>query len=138
MFHIARQLFEKYKDIILYLVFGVLTTIVSFAIYYLLVEYAGVSALLSNAISWVGAVAFAFLTNKPFVFRSFDWSAGVVLPELGKFVGGRVGSGVFESAYVFVTVDLLHWNSMIMKAIASVVVVIINYVVSKIFVFKKH
>ena len=82
-------------------------------------------------------MAFAFVTNKPFVFRSYDWSAKVVLPELAKFLGCRIGSGVLETAILFVTVDLLKWDSNLWKIVTSVLVVILNYVGSKLLVFRK-
>ena len=97
----------------------------------------GLSGSASNAIAWVGAVAFAYLTNKPFVFRSHDWSAKTVIPELTKFVGCRVGSGVLETAIIFLTVDWLGWNGNVMKLLTSVLVVVLNYIGSKLLVFKK-
>ena len=68
------------RDVVSYLVFGVLTTLVNYAIYLPLYNFARLSGGWSNAIAWAGAVVFAFLTNKPFVFQSHDWSAKVVLP----------------------------------------------------------
>ena len=94
--------------------------------------------ILSYLFSWVVAVAFAYLTNKPFVFKSHDWSAKTVVPELTKFVGCRLGSGVMETAIIFVTVDLLSWDGNVMKLVTSVLVVIINYVASKLVVFRKN
>ncbi len=132
-----KKLFEKYYDIITYLVFGVLTTAVNYVVYLPCYNLLHFSATVSNIIAWVVAVAFAYLTNKPFVFKSHDWSAKTVLPELTKFVGCRVGSGLLETAIIFVTVDLLHWNGNIWKLIVSVLVVILNYVGSKLLVFRK-
>ena len=83
------------------------------------------------------AVAFAYLTNKPFVFKSHDWSSKTVIPELTKFVGSRVASGALETGIIFVTVDLLAWNGNVMKLVTSVLVVIMNYVASKLLVFRK-
>lgn len=131
-----KQLIAKYYDILAYLFFGVLTTLVNYAVYLPCYNLLHLSAAVSNAISWVGAVAFAFLTNKPFVFKSSDWSAAVVWPELTKFVSCRVGSGLIETAIMFLTVDLLHWNGNIMKLITSVLVVVLNYVGSKLLVFR--
>ena len=132
-----RNLVVKYWDIITYLVFGVLTTVVNYLVYIPLYNVMGFSATVSNAIAWVVAVAFAYLTNKPFVFRSNDWSMKTVIPELTKFVGCRVGSGVVETAILFVSVDLLGWNGNIWKMVTSVLVVILNYIASKLIVFKK-
>ena len=126
-----RALIEKYWDIITYLIFGVLTTVVNYMVYLPAYNLLGLSASVSNVLSWVVAVAFAYLTNKPFVFKSHDWSAKTVIPELSKFVGCRVGSGALELVSMMVTVDILHLNGTIMKIIVSVFVVIINYVGSK-------
>ncbi len=132
-----RALVEKYWDILAYLVFGVLTTVVNYVIYLPVYNLLGLSAAVSNAIAWVVAVAFAYLTNKPFVFKSHDWSAKTVIPELTKFVSCRVASGLTETVILLVTVDLLGWNGNLWKLITSVLVVVLNYVASKLIVFKK-
>lgn len=132
-----RALIEKYYDILVYLVFGVLTTAVNYIVYLPCYNLLGFSATISNMIAWVVAVAFAYLTNKPFVFRSHDWSAKTVVPELTKFMGSRIFSGALETGIIFVTVDCLLWNGNIMKLITSVLVVILNYVASKLLVFRK-
>lgn len=132
-----KNLIIKYWDILSYLFFGGLTTLVNFLVYFPCYNYLGLSATASNVIAWAVAVAFAYLTNKPFVFRSHDWSWKTVGPELAKFVGCRIGSGLLETAAIFLTVDILGWNGNIMKVILAVVVVILNYVASKLLVFKK-
>ena len=132
-----KALMVRYRDVIVYLVFGVLTTAVNYIVYLPCYNVLGLSGSASNAIAWVGAVAFAYLTNKPFVFRSRDWSAKTVIPELTKFVGCRVGSGVLETAIIFLTVDWLGWNGNVMKLLTSVLVVVLNYIGSKLLVFKK-
>ena len=88
-------------------------------------------------IASVGAVILAFLKNKPFVIRSHDWSPGVVFPELAKFIGCRVGSGLLETAIIWLTVDHLAWNGNVWKLVTSVLVVVLNYVGSKLLVFRK-
>ena len=131
-------LIRRHYDVLSYLFFGVLTTVVTYLVYLPCYNLLHISASISNVIAWVAAVAFAFLTNKPFVFQSHDWSASVVLPELTKFVGCRVGSGVLETAILFVTVDCLQWNGNVIKLIVSVLVVILNYFGSKLLVFRKE
>ena len=133
----VRVLIVKYWDILSYLFFGVCTTIVNYLIYIPCYNILGMSATISNMIAWVVAVAFAYLTNKPFVFRSNDWSAKTVIPELTKFVGCRIGSGAAETLILLVAVDLLGWNGNIWKLITQVLVVILNYIGSKLLVFKK-
>ena len=119
-----RNIIEKYRDILSYLFFGVLTTVVNYLVYLPCYNLLHLSAAVSNGIAWVFAVAFAYLTNKPFVFKSHDWSAKTVLPELAKFVGCRIGSGLAETAILFVFVDLLQFNGNIWKLITSVLVVV--------------
>lgn len=132
-----KKLVVKYWDVLTYLVFGVLTTVVNYIVYLPVYNLLGASAALSNAIAWVVAVAFAYLTNKPFVFKSHDWSLKTVLPELGKFVGCRVASGAAETLILLVTVDLIGWNGNVWKLVTSVLVVVLNYFASKFLVFKK-
>lgn len=132
-----KELISKHFDILSYLFFGGLTTLVNYLVYLPCFNWLQLSASVSNAIAWVFAVAFAFVTNKPFVFKSHDWSAKVVIPELTKFLGCRIGSGVLETAILFLTVDLLHWDGNLLKLITSVMVVILNYFGSKLLVFTK-
>ena len=132
-----RILIRKHYDILAYLFFGVLTTVVNYVIYLPCYNLLQISGAVSNVIAWVAAVAFAYLTNKPFVFKSHDWSAKTVLPELTKFVSCRVGSGLLETAIIFVTVDCLSWNGNIIKIVTSVLVVVLNYIASKLVVFRK-
>lgn len=132
-----KVLLAKYNDLVIYLIFGVLTTLVNYIVYLPCHNMLGISASVSNMIAWAAAVAFAFVTNKPFVFRSYDWSAKTVVPELVKFVGTRVGSGALETLILFVTADLLHWDGNLWKIITSVLVVVLNYVGSKLLVFRK-
>ncbi len=132
-----RHLIHKHWDILSYLFFGGLTTVVNYLVYIPCHNWLDWSATVSNVVAWVAAVAFAFLTNKPFVFKSHDWSKNTVISELTKFVGCRVGSGVLETAFLLVTVDILCWNGNYMKLITSVLVVILNYFASKLLVFAK-
>lgn len=131
------NLVKEHWDMVIYLVFGVLTTVVNYLVYLPLYNLAGCSAAVSNVIAWAAAVAFAYLTNKPFVFHSHDWSLGTVIPELGKFVSCRLTSGAMETAIIFLTVDMLGWNGNIWKLVTSVLVVIFNYFASKLLVFRK-
>lgn len=132
-----KALFIKYYDILVYLIFGVLTTVVNYLVYLPCYNILGFSSSVSNMIAWAVAVVFAFVTNKPLVFRSHDWSAGVVVPELIKFVGTRIGSGGLETLILLLAVDVLGMNGNVWKLITSVLVVILNYVGSKLLVFRK-
>ncbi len=132
-----KKLIHKYWDVLTYLVFGVLTTVVNYLVFLPCYNVLQLSATVSNVIAWVVAVAFAFLTNKPFVFKSHDWSAKTVMPELTKFLGCRIGSGLMETVIILITVDMLSWNGNWMKLATNVLVIIVNYIGSKLIVFRK-
>ena len=132
-----KALFVKYYGILVYLVFGVLTTVVNYLIYLPCYNLLGLSSSVSNVMAWAVAVAFAYVTNKPFVFHSHDWSWETVIPELTKFIGTRVGSGALETVILLIAVDWLGMNGNLWKIVTSVLVVIINYVGSKLLVFRK-
>ena len=132
-----RKLLAKYREILVYLVFGVLTTVVNYLVYLPCFNLLQLSASVSNVIAWAAAVVFAYLTNKPFVFRSFDWSMKTVLPELTKFVGTRIGSGGVETLILLLAVDIAGWNGNLWKLLTSILVVVLNYVGSKLLVFRK-
>ena len=131
------MLLKKYRSQLIYLVFGVLTTVVNYLIYFPCDRLLH-TAWLSNSIAWVFAVLFAYVTNKPFVFESHDWSMKTVAPEFIKFVGTRVASLGVENLILLVTVDVLGWNRIGWKLFASVLVVVLNYVGSKLLVFHKE
>lgn len=127
----------RYREILIYLLFGCLTTAVNYLIYFPCYNWLSLSATVSNVVAWAAAVDFAYLTNKPFVFKSYDWSWKVVMPELSKFVGCRIGSGLLETFAMWLFVDLLAWNGNWMKILVSILVVILNFVFSKWIVFTK-
>ena len=130
------DLLNKHQRIIKYLIFGGLTTAVNYFVYYPLYNVADFSAAVSNGISWIAAVIFAFFTNKAFVFESRNWSREVLVPEFFKFLGCRLASGVSETVILFVLVDMLDFNGNIWKIMTSILVVILNYLFSKLIVFK--
>lgn len=133
------KLKEQYGEIIRYLVVGVLTTVVSLAVYYGLVTTVldpenGLQLQAANVIAWVAAVTFAYVTNKVFVFRSHG---GNVLHEAGAFFAARVGTLLMDMGIMFFTVTLCGMNDKIAKLIVQVVVTVANYIFSKLFVFRK-
>ena len=132
-----RALLLKHKDIISYLFFGVLTTLVNYVVYLPLYNLTGWTAAAANGAAWVVAVLFAYVTNKLFVFESRSWAWEVVAPEFAKFIACRVGSGAAETAILGLTVDMLAWNGNIMKLVTSVLVIVLNYIGSKLLVFRK-
>ena len=132
-----KALLRRHYDLLVYLVFGVLTTAVNYIVYLPCYNLLHLSSAVSNVIAWAVAVAFAYVTNKPFVFHSHDWSAKTVVPELTRFVGTRLGSGGLETLILLIFVDLLHMNGNLWKLLTSVLVVVLNYIGSKLLVFRK-
>ena len=134
-----KSLYEKYREIINYLIFGVLTTIVNIGTKYALLftifdAKNAVELQLAITISWILAVLFAYITNRKFVFESKDPNK---LKELIKFVTARLLTLFLDMLVMFILVTLLHFNDKISKLISQVIITISNYIFSKIFVFKK-
>ena len=132
-----KELLIKYKEVIMYLIFGVLTTIINIVTYYLFSNILNINYLVSNALAWILSVIFAYITNKIYVFESNTNKITDVLKEITSFVGFRVVSGLIDMGFMYITVSLLLLNDTIMKILSNVVVVILNYVFSKLFIFKK-
>ena len=132
-----KALFQKHRSTVLYLLFGALTTVVNYAVYFPLYNFVGLTATGSNVIAWAVAVVFAYITSKLFVFENKGWGRSVILPEFARFVGARVVSGVVETVAIFLTVDVLFWNGNLMKVLLAVFVIVFNYIASRFFVFKK-
>lgn len=133
-----KMLAERYRGIIAYVFFGVLTTVINVAVYYFCYDICGMPNLLSTAAAWVVAVAFAFVTNKLFVFESRSWHGIQPLKEAAGFVGCRLSTGVAEMLIMYVFVDRLQFSGTVMKLISNVIVIILNYVLSKLLVFRKN
>ncbi len=126
------------KEIILYLIFGVLTTLVNFVVYILFTDVFSVYYLTSNIIAWIAAVAFAYVTNKIWVFESKTNGFADTFKEAMYFIGARLTSGAMDMALMFLLVSVISLNDMIAKVIVAVFVVIANYVLSKLLVFKQN
>lgn len=124
------------KEIILYVIFGVLTTIVNLIAYYLFSNIININYLISNAIAWIISVVFAYITNKFFVFNSSYINKDVIIEEFIKFMNCRFISGLSEVVLLFLFVDLLLMNDIVAKLIIGVLVALINFIFSKVFIFK--
>lgn len=159
-----KSLFMKYKEIIMYIIFGVLTTLVNWVVYTVLIKIFGGAAesetvmfalfgrditmkifyiFIANFVAWVAGVVFAFVTNKIWVFESKSWRFGLVMKELWLFVAARLLTGVLEWFGVPLLVaagmdqPLFGIDGFLAKVIVSVIVVILNYVFSKLIIFRK-
>lgn len=137
-----KELYLKYEEIINYLIFGVLTTVVSVITYYIFANFLfqeknDITVQISNVLSWICAVIFAYTTNRKFVFKSKS-TGKAKLKEIFNFFIARVSSLVIDMAMMFVLFSVMHIDDTISKIIVQFVVVIVNYVFSKLFVFKKE
>ena len=130
------SLWKKYQDIIPYAFFGVLTTIVNIAAYWLSAHPFALSVMLSTVLAWVAAVLFAYITNRKWVFHSQAETSKEILREIFSFFACRMATGVVDWGCMFVFVDLLHLNDVIIKAGANILVIILNYIASKLVIFK--
>ncbi len=147
-----KNLWTKYKEVIMYLIFGVLTTVVSWLTYALFTKiipdfsigsFTDMKIAVANVLSWICAVVFAFITNKLWVFDSKSWKFSLVMKELWLFVVARLLTGVIEWVGVPLLVmaglnqTIFGIEGMVSKVLVSVIVVILNYVFSKLIVFRK-
>ncbi len=130
------NLLKKYKEVILYLIFGVLTTLVNIIAYFISTRFLNLDAYISNIIAWILSVIFAFITNKLYVFKSKNTNLQVILKECLSFFGFRVLSLIFDMACMYLFISILSTNDLIAKIITNIIVIILNYVFSKLFVFK--
>lgn len=135
MFNKLLDLYKKYKEIINYLIFGGLTTLISIVTYALFAKVFHIDYLISNVLSWIIAVLFAYITNKIFVFES---KSKKNIKEITSFFFFRVVSLIMEMVILYIFVDMLHIDDLVTKIIAQVIVIVSNYVFSKLFVFKKN
>ena len=134
------NLYLKYKHIVNYLFFGVLSTLINLVIYYVLTitilnPKNAIHLQIANIVSWIGAVIFAYITNRKYVFESKNKN---ILKECTSFFGARIITLLMDIVIMFIGVTLLKQDDKIFKIISQVVVIVSNYIFSKIFVFKKE
>lgn len=127
---------EDLKELILYTIFGNLTFVISIGSYALFNIAFGINELIANALAWVFAVLFSYVTNKKWVFKAPTPTKTAFFVQMFAFFSGRFMTLIIEEAIIFVFITLLAYPSMWVKLAAQVVVVILNYVISKLFVFR--
>ena len=130
------SLFSTHKQIILYLIFGVCTTVINTVCYWLLYDMLSWSNLLSTVIAWLAAVIFAFVTNKRYVFESKKSGFHEQLTEFASFFSCRILTGILDVVIMAVAVDMLKWNGLVWKLISNIIVTVLNYIASKFLIFK--
>lgn len=142
MINKIKELYKKYEEIISYLFFGVLTTVVSFVTYIIFAniffpEKSDLDIQIANVLSWICAVTFAYITNRIWVFKS-KTKGRKQLRELFEFISARVASLLVDMAMMYILYSLIHMNDTIAKIIVQFVVVAMNYILSKLIIFKKN
>lgn len=125
------------REILLYLIFGVLTTAVNILSFAFLTRCLSLGTILSNVIAWFLSVLFAYATNRKWVFQSDAKGFSAVFKETVGFFSGRITTGIFDTCVMYVFVDLLNFNDMLMKVISNLIVIVLNYIISKFLIFKK-
>lgn len=132
-----KTLLKKYKSLILYAFFGVCTTAVNVGTYYVSFNVTELSNVISTIIAWILAVLFAYFTNKIWVFDSKSFDKNVLIKEIPAFFGCRLATGVLDVVIMFLAVDIAHSYGTVWKIISNILVIIINYIASKLIIFKK-
>jgi len=129
-----KELLMKYKEIIMYLIFGTLTTAVNIVVYYLFSNIIHINYLFSNAVAWFLSVLFAYVTNRKYVFDSKN---NQIIKEAISFFGSRLATGIMDMVLMWFLVNFNIVNDVVAKVVVNVIVVILNYILSKLVVFKK-
>ena len=134
---IIKDLVLKYKSIIMYLVFGVFTTLVNIITYYIFSHILKTGVMFSTIVAWVLAVFFAYITNRKWVFTSYAKEKKEIINEIFSFFSCRIATGIVDWLCMFIFVRKLNFNDVIIKTLANILVIILNYVASKLIIFKK-
>lgn len=132
-----KELIIKYKSLIAYAFFGVLTTCVNVVSYYILTEITNWQNIPATAAAWAIAVFFAFITNKLWVFNSISFKAKVFIWEFCSFYACRLLTGCFDLTIMYLAVDVANLQPTIWKTLSDILAIILNYIASKCIVFKK-
>lgn len=130
-------LFKKYRELILYVFFGGCTTLVNIVSYFLSTRLLHLTTSPATILAWILSVLFAYVTNRRWVFESTARGASAVIKEMGGFFGARLATGLMDLGIMFLFVDLLGLNDLVIKITSNVLVIVANYVLSKLFVFRK-
>ena len=131
-------LYRKYKEILNYIFFGALTTAVNFSAYFMCLEIFKIHYLTANIIAWFLSVIFAYVSNRLYVFKRVNFSIVAIIREVILFFGARFLSGAIETVSLFLMVEVFMLGEFVSKIIVAIIVVILNYVFSKLIVFRKY
>lgn len=129
-------LYKKHEEGINYLIFGFLAFVLNYVLYFVFADAVSMHYMAATVLSWVLTVVFAYWTNRTFVFKSQNKETASVLVEFVSFIGARVATELLEIVLMYVMVDLCSINDKIAKLVCQVLVILANYVLSKIWIFK--
>ena len=129
--------FRKHRMLTAYILWGIITTLVNLITYFVCTNLLRWDYLLSNLTAWILAVLFAFFVNKILVFHAGNWQKSAVFSELGKFIGARVFSFLAESFLLWLGVSVMKISDGIVKIVVGIIVIAMNYIFSKLLIFKK-
>lgn len=132
------DIYEEHREGMRYLVFGVLSTVVNILFFTIFYDFAKLSITISNIIAWIVAVIFAYITNKLWVFYSKSENVKDLIREILSFFGARIFTLVVETIFLNIFIDKLGLNSILMKIISNMIVILLNFVFSKLWIFKKE
>lgn len=130
-------IYKKYEEGINYLIFGFLAFVLNFVLYYVFWEVMGLHYLVATALSWLLTVVFAYWTNRTFVFKSKNQGLKALWEEFAAFIGARIATWVLEMVLMYVMVDWANLNELISKIVCQVIVILANYFLSKLWIFKE-
>ena len=137
LLRMLQPFYKAHKEVLLYLLFGGLTTVISIVVFWLFHTEFGLNELAANVVSWVIAVMFSFITNKTWVFRSETNEVKKGLKLMLSFYAGRVVTLLIEEAILWLFISQLRFDSMLVKIAAQVIIIVLNYFLSKLVIFKK-
>ena len=133
-----QRIYTKHKDVIPYLFFGVCTTLVNVIVYWLCAHPLKLGTMPSTIAAWFLAVLFAYITNRKWVFHSTAITTPEITRELISFFGCRIATGIVDWLCMLIFVEVLGWNDVVIKFFANVLVIVLNYIASKLIIFKRN
>lgn len=134
----VNKISSKYKEVIFYIFFGVLTTVVNYVTYFIFTREFNANFLLSNIVAWLFSVIFAYITNKIWVFHSNKRNIIDLIKEVSLFISARIFSGILDTVLLFLFYNYLGINDFVVKIFNGILVVILNYFFSKLVIFRKQ
>lgn len=131
------SMYRKYQEGIDYLFWGGVAFVLSMVLFYIFANMMMIEEQIANVITWIICVIFTYVTNRTFVFRSNVSGAKAITKEFVDFTSARLATLILENAVLFICIDLLTWHNMIAKLLGQFLVIVSNYVLSKLWIFKK-